>query len=740
MAGSVGVSQRKKQDELPEWMQDAIPVEDEAIDQKQDELPEWMQDAIPVDDVPVEDGDGILLNTTAGLNDAIYTTLGAPVDFSRWLINKGIEGTNYVTGSEIDAIPADSFGGSESISSMFGAVGVPEPKDIKAVTPGERMGRSFGEGVGYTVAPGAVVGGLGKAGALTGKALDAGTKLFGIGSAPGMLASETLIGGASGLGAQAAMEAAPDEYDAAAALGGGLAGGGIGALALNFPSLMRAYGVSGSPIKRAIVGKADDPLLAAQRKADLDALGIEGTAGMVAGNERLASREATLATTRQGGKIQKNVNDAFDKSAAEFDRVVDGLSGATSSGSGTARTRQELGDMMQEQGQAVKDAGFARSRELYGNVTEKTKGIAVDGTDIDGHLKRLNEQKKALSSADKLAYGKDLDATISRTKAVVDDIKSGKADFDTLRIERTRVGEALFNRELTSDQRKLLTGLRDTLTKEMERTAEKAGPEAQQAFRKANNHYRRHIDAETGFGKKSPINTMINLQSPEKVAGWVMQQGKDGGTRINTLRRQIDRAEGKEAWDNLTANVVEHMGRKKNADGVDHFNGTEFVKQWNTLSSEAKDALFKGTQRQQYREDLDRLARISGNLQKYNKARNHSNTATHKSMMSELNPFDRNTLLGTALGANAFGPGGVALAIGGNIAAKGVNAGVKSYQAKLLTDPKTVKWLADIPKAEMSKAGLKAHVQKLRDMASREAPGSALAIAINEYLEEVGPN
>ncbi len=100
----------------------------------------------------IPQGDGIALNAGAGLNSALYTTLGAPVDLARGAMNMGIRGTNYALGSDLAQVPSDSFGGSESISSMFGAIGVPEPKDIRAETTGERIARGAGEGVGYAVA------------------------------------------------------------------------------------------------------------------------------------------------------------------------------------------------------------------------------------------------------------------------------------------------------------------------------------------------------------------------------------------------------------------------------------------------------------------------------------------------------------------------------------------------------------------------------------------------------------
>ncbi|MEW9616016.1 hypothetical protein AB3G45_19565 [Shinella sp. S4-D37] len=490
--------------------------------------------------------------------------------------------------------------------------------------------------------------------------------------------------------------------------------------------------------ERMLVDRADDPTLAGKRADDFAKISAEPTAGMVSNSERLATREHVLAGTRQGKEIQKRIEGAFGAMDNEFDRIVEGTAGASNNGTGIARSRQELGTLLQDQAEAAKQAGFARSKQLYDDVTDKAGGVNADGTHVNEYLKQLTKQKKGLSNSDKLAYGSELDKTIAQTKAIVDDIKNGKVDIGKLREVRTRVSEQLYDKEISSDKRKLLSGFRDTLTKEMELTAEKAGPEAQQAFRKANNQYRRQIDPETGFGKKSPINTLANMQSPEKVAGWVMQQGKEGGTRINTLRRQIDRAEGKEAWDALTSNVVDRMGRKIDSDGVEAFDASKFVREWNSLSPEAKDALFKGTARQQYREDLDRLSRVADTMGKYNRKANHSNTAKHQSMASELNPFDAQFLLSTVVGGATLGPWGVAGAAAGQVGRKAAAAGARSYNARLLTDPKTVKWLADIPKAEMAKGGLRAHVGKLRDIARDEAPGSALAIAISEYLRDVG--
>lgn len=95
-------------------------------------------------------GSGAALNATAGVNEGIYGTLGAPVDLVRGAMNLGIRGMNTATGAEIDQIPADSFGGSQWIGRTLGeAHPALNPENTVANTGGERFARGVGQGVGY---------------------------------------------------------------------------------------------------------------------------------------------------------------------------------------------------------------------------------------------------------------------------------------------------------------------------------------------------------------------------------------------------------------------------------------------------------------------------------------------------------------------------------------------------------------------------------------------------------------
>ncbi len=187
-----------------------------------------------------EAGSGLALNTTAGVNEGIYSVLGAPVDLTRGAMNLGIRGLNAATGSEIDLIPENSFGGSRYIAESLGAVHpVLDPENTKAASTEERIARGVGQGVGYTLAPEAALATATRAGMVAPRIGETAGRIFGRGESVGAASTNAVIGGVSGGGSSAAMEASPDEYDALSSMAGGLAAGGVGALVAGIPTAVR---------------------------------------------------------------------------------------------------------------------------------------------------------------------------------------------------------------------------------------------------------------------------------------------------------------------------------------------------------------------------------------------------------------------------------------------------------------------------------------------------------------------
>lgn len=183
---------------------------------------------------------GVGMNTTAGVNDVIYGTLGAPVDLMRGGMNLAVRGFNAATGAEVPTIPENSFGGSRFIGETMGAIR-PEldPQNTVADEADERIARGVGQGVSGTVLPAGLVGAAGRAGVVGPQAAEIGAQVFGRSNSVRSVGAEALTGAAAGAGAATAAEFTPEQYRSIGTFAGGLAGGGVGAALTGIPGLVR---------------------------------------------------------------------------------------------------------------------------------------------------------------------------------------------------------------------------------------------------------------------------------------------------------------------------------------------------------------------------------------------------------------------------------------------------------------------------------------------------------------------
>jgi hypothetical protein len=482
--------------------------------------------------------------------------------------------------------------------------------------------------------------------------------------------------------------------------------------------------------KKMLVGEVDDVAKAQARLADLNAIGADNPLpGMVNGNPRTSKFEHALSSLRNGDEIQKRIDDAHQAMDGEFDRIV--------SGTGTAKTQAELGELLKEQAKLAKQAGFQRSNQLYDRVGEKvTSPAVIDNT--YSFLQKLKSDRDAMGSFDKRTIGSQTDSVIDDATAILEDAQNGMT-FDQLQKARTIIGQ----RAKDTDDKVLsnhLNGLYGALTADMEKTALASGEDAAQAWRKANNQYRRHMDPVKGFGKGSAADKIIQAPDTDKIWQFATETTNRGGNRIAQIRRTVEKSEGgKDAWADVVSSSIEQLGKSTDVEGVEQFNSTLFLNKWSKMSPEAKDAIFKGTKNQQYRQDLDRLARISNNMKQYARGANHSNSQTHKQMLDNINPLDKNNVLTSALGMAAGVEPMSALAIGAakGAAKAGANKLFTNSRMALFKNPETVAWLADIPKAEMQKGGMQGHMKKLVEIRKRTSD-QAVATAIADYFRDLG--
>ncbi|RVK79362.1 hypothetical protein CN157_09235 [Sinorhizobium meliloti] len=712
----MGPNNKKKNDD---WLNGAIPVSDD----------EWFSNAVPVTDeewnqIANSGPNPDLLDASEDAPAVIRAEVGA--------LTKGEDRLAALRKHYPDAIPDPNDPENFIYTDQNGVVRrYNNPNwspfnagDWSSVAPeiGESIGAILGAGGGALLGgfAGSAVPVVGTgAGALTGGITGAG--------AGAVTGRETTQMGLNWLfGNEDTRTTGERLKDGATTFAMGAAGEAVGPLVLRPAAKLGKYALAGGKV-------VDAPEKAVQRLEDARNVGFEPTGGMVTGSERQARLEHGLINTIGGEKIQSRINDAFDATGNKFFETT-----ANMRGSSPYMTNADIGAALKEQAQAVKKAAYDESNQLYDEVGAKvTAPASVNST--AKYVADLQAEKASLSEVGKQNHAANIDRVIEELTPVLKDFEAGRANFNDMKELRTRIGRIKEDASLDPAYRHRLNSSYDALTRDLEQVALSSGDEAAQAWRKANDNYRALAQQ---YGKGSIAAKLVDPNTnPDTVRNLVFGQVGKGSNNLAVARRAIVRGEdGQAVWDNVASSFIESLG-KKVVEGNEVFDPTAFVKVWNDekkLSKEAKNVLFKGTKMRQYAEDMERLARVSDNLKRYGKYRNHSGTAAQMTAMGSLNPLSKENLYAAALGG-IFSGGDLmtGLATGaGKVALTGASIANSKYKAHLLTSPEFVNWLANVPKAEMQKGGIKAHLKRL--VSIRNTAGNRAAAAINGYMRDLG--
>lgn len=259
---------------------------------------------------------GMWNNVTAGLNEAIYGTLGAPVDAATWLTNKAVQGVNAVTGAELPQARTNLPGSSQWLAGVGETAGVNDPAKVQAGSMGEKLVRAAGAGAAGMLAPEAVLGGLNRAGVIGEGALNTLGQVFGRSASVGDAAVNAGVGAAAGVGGQMAGQVVPDQWKPLAETVGGMAGAGLGVGAVaagrgvaGLPQAWRDFRLSDPATQERVAGErlqqwATDP---AAVRDTLDAaaaskqVGLPTEPGAVARNLVAGSEPTTFQLTGDMG-------------------------------------------------------------------------------------------------------------------------------------------------------------------------------------------------------------------------------------------------------------------------------------------------------------------------------------------------------------------------------------------------------------------------------------------------------
>jgi hypothetical protein len=91
-------------------------------------------------------GDGVWRNAVAGVGEHVYGRIGQYADPAADVINGGIDGLNWVAGTDVDRLPVPSRWLAETAEAK---IGVPDPQHTLAVTPGEQAARLGGKAAAF---------------------------------------------------------------------------------------------------------------------------------------------------------------------------------------------------------------------------------------------------------------------------------------------------------------------------------------------------------------------------------------------------------------------------------------------------------------------------------------------------------------------------------------------------------------------------------------------------------------
>lgn len=268
--------------------------------------------------------------------------------------------------------------------------------------------------------------------------------------------------------------------------------------------------------------------------------------------------------------------------------------------------------------------------------------------------------------------------------ALADDLKqasvSGALPYEAIKKLRTLVGRELADASIASDVPKSKwKALYGALSEDLGVAAKQQGPQAEQAWQRANSYTRAGMER---------IDTVLDRaigKTPEETFSRLMPRDPDQVNNLRAVMKSLTPSERQVVTDAAVNRLGRALPGKQNESG-DVFSSETFLTNWNKLNPGAKAQLFP---EEATRRNLDAVATVASNLREGSK--------------QFANPS------GTAGVAAPYGLG--AMAATGNVLPAAGMIGTAYLGAKMLTNPSVVDWLAR--SATTKPEGMAAHLSRL---------------------------
>ena len=489
---------------------------------------------------------------------------------------------------------------------------------------------------------------------------------------------------------------------AAAATSGGVAESvareeGATPLEQTVAGIIASVGVVATPalinqVRRMVTGGAS-PQQIQQVIADFERLGTTPTVGQATGR-RAQSVEQMLSNYPGGaGRITQFGEQQQAAIGGKVEQIAEGLSRATPTTAGKSIERGA--ESFRES-----TIGFGKGSKASKLYEEADKFIGKKHTVVPKNtmafLEEINTPIPGLERTSRSSM-----ITSPEMRQISDDLFAdwydltiqGKQGFsyEGIKALRSRIGNAigssLFNPNVDTAQLRRMYGL---LSQDIAESLAN-NPKALSKLKRADLFYNK------AMGRMDEVAKVVDKQGGGEVIFNALMSGtKDGATRLTSVMRSLPI----EARKDVSAAMIRRMGTAtpgKAASDVfaDQFSSETFLTNYNKLSKEAKMALFgQADYGKTFFNDMDAVARAAQNLRESGKYLMNTSGTARQSQFTSL--FSAVASIPGLIAGGAT-QSAVAGAITAGAAALG-SAGIANLSARLMTNPKFVRWLATTTK------------------------------------------
>lgn len=429
--------------------------------------------------------------------------------------------------------------------------------------------------------------------------------------------------------------------------------------------------------------------------------------GQVTNNPMIQLFESALANLPTSTKIMR-------ENAAQTISEIDTAARKLAERYGFIGTTEEVARKTMDAAQRAKKDYDINVNNMYREVES-----FMPSTLVSSAPNTVKFVEKYLAEASKATAKSTNEPALALAQKVLQDSKDGVLDFKTLKEFRTSLSKDLGSWESAgaklNNQQSRIKELYGYVSKDLdELVARSENPDALNAYKAVNDFV--HKNMRPGGDMRFIDKLLVKGQEDATSAlRFALSGTKQSGEAIRKLRRNFTDEEfnalsgymlGRMGMPNAGVATMAELGAEGVAkEGAEYmtemgFSPKTFLRNWNTLSKEAKEALFKGTNYQDLVPELDNLAFVINRIGESASAMaNPSGTSRVAYAMGMFAPLAAEVVPGVASEGFEYG----------------LTALIAPYAtAKLFTNKDMVKWFADgVQKSVYSPQSFGQHVRRL---------------------------